>query len=122
MINILIIDDEETLLELLVDALARHYNDGKGNVYCAGSASDAMTLFKERSYDIIVMDVMLGGVCGIGLVEEMKEVNTDKDFPGVIYSTGIPDGIPRIEGEVVIRKPYDMDILIEAIEANKKGA
>jgi len=67
--HILIVDDEAELCEILK---FNFENEG----YCvdtAGLADEALRLLKQRSYHLIILDMMLGGMSGLKMVELIRK-------------------------------------------------
>ena len=61
MINIAIVEDNKTDSSALLDFLERRFSE-TGKPYCARVYESAMTLLENKlKYDIIFMDIYLGG-------------------------------------------------------------
>jgi DNA-binding NarL/FixJ family response regulator len=83
--NVLIVEDEMIISANLEEALL---NLGYSDIECAFNANDAIDALKNKDYNIVLMDVMLGrGIDGIDVVEEIRKI---KDLQ-VIYVTGNSD-------------------------------
>ena len=67
--RLLIIEDEETLCESLKRVLVR---EGYA-VDTFNSAEEAIEIFEERMYDLIITDIILPGITGIELLKRIKE-------------------------------------------------
>ena len=74
--RILIVDDEETLCEVLKLNLE---NEGY-DVDIAFSAEQALTLDLKR-YSLILLDIMMGEISGIKMAKMMKADVTTADIP-----------------------------------------
>ncbi|MEK3973356.1 MULTISPECIES: response regulator transcription factor [unclassified Psychrobacillus] len=67
--RILLVDDEEGILTLLkITLMKEHFI----NITTATSGMGALTLVKQQSYDIILLDVMLGDCNGFDLCQEIR--------------------------------------------------
>ncbi|MFH1038241.1 MAG: PAS domain S-box protein [PVC group bacterium] len=67
--SILIVDDEEDLL-----AIFKKYLTGYGmEVTTVSNGEDGLLLCRKRSYDIILLDYVMPGLSGTGLVRKVKE-------------------------------------------------
>jgi len=70
--NILIIDDDEQIRNLLREILC-------ANRDCAvvSSAEAALALLKERSFDLVISDINMGGISGLELIPRILERTPD---------------------------------------------
>ncbi|RPI35545.1 MAG: sigma-54-dependent Fis family transcriptional regulator [Nitrospiraceae bacterium] len=72
--RLLIVEDEETLCESLKRVLSR-----EGYVVdTVNTAESAITIQRERQYDLIVTDIILPGMTGIELIRKIKEDNPEQ--------------------------------------------
>jgi DNA-binding NtrC family response regulator len=69
--RLLIVEDEDTLCASLQRVLSREGYE----VDRAASAEAAFTLLEERSYDLIITDIILPGIGGIELLTQYKKKN-----------------------------------------------
>ncbi|NIM19805.1 MAG: response regulator [Candidatus Latescibacteria bacterium] len=69
--TILIIDDEKTIRWSLSEAL----QESGYEVIDAGTADKGTKLFKEKSADLVLLDLKLPGVSGIDVLKEIKSVD-----------------------------------------------
>jgi putative nucleotidyltransferase with HDIG domain len=70
--RILIIDDEPNVLSVLYSLLSEEYQ-----CRTASSASEALEYLKEERYDLILSDIMMPGMSGLELLEEINRTNKD---------------------------------------------
>jgi two-component system NtrC family sensor kinase len=88
--RILVVDDEQSIRDLLTEVLAGHKVDTVGN------ASDALDKIKSEKYDVILLDIKMPGKSGIELYEEIEEL--DRPLAGrVIFVTGDVMGLDTRE-------------------------
>ena len=79
--NILVVDDETDLTEILKFNLE---TEGY-NVTTAASAEEALTL-NIASYNLLLLDVMMGGMSGFALARKLKE-NPETAHVPIIFLT-----------------------------------
>jgi DNA-binding NtrC family response regulator len=72
--KILLVEDEDTLRESLKRVFMR---DGY-EIDVTRDAETALKILEERSYDLIITDILLPGITGIELLKKYKEQNTDQ--------------------------------------------
>src|SRR5512143_2753312 len=121
MINVLVVDDEEPFRRLLKKELTR-----KGySVEVASDGNEALRLLRDRSYDVILLDVVMPGVDGISLMKKMKE---DPGAPAIIVLTGkatVETAVEAMKNGAFdyLTKPYKLDELVVLINrAHEFGA
>lgn len=80
MSTILVIDDEDSILEILKDIL----EDEGYTVFTAADGYEGLACLGSNSVDMVFLDVWLPNMGGIEVLEKIKE--TDPDIPVVIIS------------------------------------
>ncbi len=114
MITILVVDDEEPFRRLLKKELSR-----KGYaVEVASDGNEALRLLHDRSFDVILLDVVMPGVDGISLMKKLKE---DSGAPAVIVLTGkatVETAVEAMKNGAYdyLTKPYKLDELVVVID------
>jgi two-component system response regulator PilR (NtrC family) len=78
--SILVIDDEEIMREILETLLSR---EGY-HVSLATSGEEGLELARSGAFDTAIVDVMMPGMDGIGVLEELKRL--DDDLPVVMIT------------------------------------
>ena len=111
---VLIIDDEESLQELLTHALER---DGY-TVIVAGTAAEGLASFTRDSPDAILLDVMLPDGSGHDVCKEIRATST---VP-IIMLTALDDEVDKVVGlelgaDDYITKPFGMRELRSRVRA-----
>jgi DNA-binding NtrC family response regulator len=114
MITVLVVDDEEPFRRLLKKELTR-----KGYaVEVAPDGSEALQFLRDRSFDVILLDVVMPGVDGISLMKKLKE---DSGAPAIIVLTGKATVETAVEAMKYgafdyLTKPYKLDELVIVID------
>jgi putative nucleotidyltransferase with HDIG domain len=70
--RILVADDEPEIRHVLSDLLRPLYD-----CEAVGSAEAAVELLREGAYDLVISDIMMGGMSGIDLIPRVKELSPD---------------------------------------------
>ena len=114
--RILIVDDEETLCEVLKLNLE---NEGY-DVDIAFSAEQALTL-DLKSYSLILLDIMMGEISGIKMAKMMKADVKTADIP-IIFCTARDSEDDMIMGlnlgaDDYIMKPYTVRNVIARVKS-----
>ena len=114
--RILIVDDEETLCEVLKLNLE---NEGY-DVDIAFSAEQALTL-DINSYSLILLDIMMGEISGIKMAKMLKADVTTADIP-IIFCTARDSEDDMVMGlnigaDDYIMKPYTVRNVIARVKS-----
>ena len=114
--KILVVDDDESLVELMSDVLE---SDGRFEVRVANNGFGAGMMVKDYRPDLIVLDVMLPDINGR---EVVQRVRNDKNLEGVriICISGLveEDKVAELRADGAdefIHKPFELERLIELI-------
>ena len=71
MYNVLLVDDEENSIKVLMD-LIQWQELGVGELYTASDGQIALDIFKQHRIDLLITDVKMPHLDGIGLIERVK--------------------------------------------------
>lgn len=112
--TILLVDDEEDIRDVVGISLT----DFGYDVYEAANGDAALRLFREISPPIVLTDIKMPGLDGIGLLRRIKNENPDTE---VIMLTGHGDmdlAIKSLKHEATdfITKPINVDVLEIALK------
>jgi excisionase family DNA binding protein len=110
--KILVVDDDEEIVELLVDALGR---DGRFEVKTASSGYDAGMITQQLRPDLILLDYMLPDVNGNIVCQTIRR-NPEFEKTKIIIISGVVkqdeiEHLLRCGAEDFLRKPFDIDEL-----------
>src|SRR5215211_1806675 len=110
---IMVVDDEDAL----VDMVASLIEDLGMRTMIATNGQEALTSLHQMQAApaLILSDVMMPKMNGIELANAVKHDPQLKDVPVILMSAvGLPIGINSVDG--FIRKPFDLDSLLNVIE------
>ena len=120
--RILVIDDREELLTLLRMLL----EDASYRVSVSQDGSEAIESARSDPPDLIVLDLRLGGVSGLDVLESLRGVKATAEIPVIVATAAVTeadvvekltDADPgRYANVSVLKKPFDGDALLERIE------
>ncbi|MEI7636452.1 MAG: response regulator [Syntrophus sp. (in: bacteria)] len=112
--HILVVDDEKSIRDILMDYL----NEYGYEVTCAGSGQEALKIYKQGRFDVILSDLLMEPMDGLELLNKIREINPDAIF---IMITGYPSIKSSIEAikkgaKDYITKPFNIDEIKMKIE------
>lgn len=117
--SILLVDDDHGLLNNLVRLLKLERPEWK--VATANGAAEALCSLRAERPDLLVSDIQMPGMDGMGLLSEVRADSALALLP-LIFMTAKDDRASMREGmssgaDDYLTKPFSVEELIEAIEA-----
>lgn len=113
--RVMVLEDDNNLRELLVDAVESLDYE----VHGADSAKEALLLGREHEFDLVISDIrMAGPTDGIGVLSELKQ---RRPSLACIVITGYADQTAplralQIKVDDYLYKPFEVDDIIAAVE------
>lgn len=113
-VKILIIEDEEKMQEIVKEFLVEYGYF----VDCADDGLEGLAMFRQATYNLIVLDIMMPKIDGFAVLELIRK---ESDVP-VIMLTALEEEENQMKGfdlqaDDYILKPFSMNLLIRRIEA-----
>ena len=111
-LNLLIIDDNEEIIETLYD----YFILKNQNIVVASSGLEGLKRLKEKTFDLVVTDIVLPNISGAGIISIIK-----KKYPNlpVIAITGWglhPESLAaEVQADLVVGKPFEPSGLYKRI-------
>jgi DNA-binding response OmpR family regulator len=114
--KILVVDDDESLVELIVDALQR---DGRFDVRSVNNGFGAGMMIKEFRPDLVVLDVMLPDINGKEVCNLVRSDKTMDDvriicISGMVEQEKIQE-LRDAGADDFMKKPFDVDQLVNRV-------
>ncbi|MEM9530017.1 MAG: ATP-binding protein [Pseudomonadota bacterium] len=114
--QVLVVDDNPDLRDYVESILSENYA-----VLQAGDGLEGLQLARENLPDVIVTDVMMPGLDGLGMVAELRAGGDESTIPVVFLTArgGATDEIAALAagGDQYLAKPFDSEVLRARIEA-----
>ena len=113
--RILVVEDQKDLNEIIVRKLENeHYT-----VDACFSGDEALDFLRCAEYDGVILDIMLPGITGIGVLKEMR---AERDKTPVLLLTALGTVEDRVAGldagaDDYLVKPFDFDELMARVRA-----
>jgi two-component system response regulator PrrA len=108
----LVVDDDENILQLVMDALADTYE-----VKTASDAVEAADQLQLQSFDLLVLDLNMPVLDGSELLEIFR-VQPNFDRVPILVISAYPDLIQRLANaqvQAILPKPFDVDRLKQVV-------
>ncbi|MGN0160404.1 MAG: sporulation transcription factor Spo0A [Lachnospiraceae bacterium] len=123
-INIVAADDNEGILEL-IDTLVSNEED----MQIVGKASngvDAVKIIKEKKPDVVLLDVIMPKLDGLGVLEELSNDSNMPSQPNYIMLSAVgKDNITEnafnLGAEYYMVKPFDVNFLLKKIRECRRS-
>lgn len=120
--NVLIVDDEPTLLKFFEYVLQHDLPDL--SVDCASDGGEAIASFHIKHHSLIILDIAMPVMNGEEAFHEIKRICKEKkwEMPAVIFCTGytppdsIREAIAKENIHCYLPKPVTKDTLINAVK------
>lgn len=105
--KILVVDDENTMRNMLSDVLLEEGHE----VFEAPNGEEAVKKLREEYFELVITDIMMPGLNGIGVLKAAKEIEPGTD---VIVMTGYASVETAVESMRLgasdyITKPFNID-------------
>ena len=118
-LNIAIADDNERMVRLLVDIVR-----SDEELQVIGTAKDgveAYELIKTAEPDVVLLDIVMPKMDGLGVMEKVNKDSTIKKHPAFIMISAIgqekiTEDAFRLGADYYIMKPFDNDMVISRIK------
>ena len=111
---VLIVEDEDPIRDVIADVLEDH---GFQTVRAANGA-DALRLLDTVRPDVMVLDLLMPVMHGWAFMESYIEKTDGHPIPIVVVSVNpaLPRSFNRLGVRHVVAKPFDVDVLLNAVE------
>lgn len=113
--TLLLVEDDDATRRMFETALT-----GAGfTVHTANNGAAAITLLREGAFDLVVLDLLLPWITGLGVLNAMQQSSVTAQIPVVVVTGAVlkKHELVGIAGVTVLRKPVDPDDLVDAVHA-----
>ena len=119
--RILLAEDEEVLRMLVVDTL----EDEDYIIDEAANGGEAMELFQNHSYDLVILDYMMPVYTGLEVIKQIRNTETEKHSKILMLSaknqTYEQEQILQTGADYFMAKPFSPMKLLELVEDITNG-
>ena len=115
-INVAIVDDNERMVNLLEDILKED-----SEIEVVGKSEnglDAVDMIKETKPDVVLLDLIMPKLDGLGVMEKIKKDTDLKKNPSFIIITaigqeGVTESAFELGANYYIMKPFDSSVVYQ---------
>ncbi|MFW5999266.1 MAG: sporulation transcription factor Spo0A [Halanaerobiaceae bacterium] len=115
--SILLVDDNKEFCDLLEEYLTDQ--EGFEVVGVAYNGSDGLEMLEEKEPDILVLDLIMPHLDGIGVMEAMNEKGLTEEVKTIILTAfgqeEVTQRVVELGANYYIMKPFDLDKLMDRI-------
>ncbi len=108
--NILIIDDEKSILHVLTLVLTKF----GFNVETASDGLEGIKKFDECHFDAVITDIRMPALDGNGVVKHIR--NSERQYTPVIGISGTPWLLQDSDFDAVLSKPASIKTLVDTVK------
>ena len=113
--KILVVDDEQTILDLVKFRLEKQGYD----ILLASTGADALVLAKDENLDMVILDIMMPEMDGYEVLKRLREELKLKDLPVMLLTAKSTDG-DVWEGwqagvDYYVTKPFSANTLLRGV-------
>lgn len=114
--KILVTDDEADLRGVL----SMRLSEAGYEIIEADNGKDALRIAKEQTPDLLILDIMMPGMDGMSMSQQLKEDAATKDIP-IIFLTGLQDKKTQSTdynsgANIIFAKPYEAKELLATVK------
>ncbi len=113
--QILVVEDERRMADLL----RRGFEEEGHAVVVSGRGPEALSIAQTRTFDAIVLDIMLPGMSGMDVARRLRESHVQTPILMLTARDGIDDVVRGLDhgADDYVTKPFSFEILLARIRA-----
>ncbi len=106
--RILVVDDDASIRLMVRNVLERAGYE----VTTARDGCEAISLIAKADYDVVLLDVMMPKLDGLGVVDELRKSNSGVLAHTYLLTAGLSQRLSELPVRGVIVKPFDINELL----------
>ena len=119
--RVLVVDDEASIRRMIEVMLTAHDYE----VYEAESAEAGMQIFREKSPDVVLTDLVMAGLDGADLIREIRRISPETRVivmsGGARFGIDVPTLAQQLGAAEALQKPFRSADLLLAIRESEGG-
>jgi CheY-like chemotaxis protein len=119
-VNVLVVDDDEPTRMLIAKMISQGVPEAR--VALAGTCERALTLASAKSYDVILLDLLMPGIGGFEVLRRIRTASANQSTPVIVVSVlgaeaKSAEQCRLLGADQVISKPVTREVLAAAVKA-----
>ena len=120
MTKILIVEDEKAIAEVEKAYVLREGYEAD----IASDGAEALRMFNEGNYDLVLLDLMLPGKSGLDVLNEVKSFEDLREIPVVVMTASVAEedrlqcDSLKVDGYII--KPFNLEKFLDLVRTLKK--
>ena len=111
-IKIVVVDDEESLCELMAEILSEQYQ-----VFKAFNGKEALAVIRENKPDLVISDIMMPHMTGLEMLSILRREEVTRHLPVILLSAAYsPAGEILKQVTAFITKPFEIETLESLVD------
>lgn len=113
--RVLVVDDEESIVELLSMSLRFQGFD----VFVASNGADALHMAREVKPDVLILDVMLPGIDGFGVLRRLRGIGIEAPALFLTARDSVQDKVfgLTLGADDYVTKPFSLEEVVTRLRA-----
>ena len=109
----LLVEDDDATRRMFESALT----SGGFTVHAARNGAEALTYLKRQKFDLVVLDLVLPWITGLGVLSAMRQDDATAQLPVIVVTGAVltAQDVAELRGAILLRKPVSPDELLDTV-------
>lgn len=116
---LLLVEDDDATRRMFEYALT----SAGFTVQTAGNGAEALTHLKRGEFDLVVLDLVLPRITGLGVLHSMRQDDATAQLPVIVVTGAVltREDVEDLRGAILLRKPVQVEELVDAVKLALHG-
>ena len=110
--KVLLVEDDDSTRRMFEYALT----SAGFTVHTAGNGAEALTHLQRGKFDLVVLDLVLPWITGLGVLNSMRQDDATAQLPVIVVTGAVltREDVEQLRGAILLRKPVHVEELVDA--------